>query len=62
VAADTWPGAGDRLSLVVLARPRSADFATFVGARWEVDRSREGVAAEGGVGAGLYEDGAAEGE
>lgn len=47
------PGAGDRLSRVVLARPRaSEDFDDFWGVRWEVERSREGVSGAGGAGAG----------
>ena len=48
-------GAGERLSRVVLARPRgSAGFAGLVGMRWEVDLSKAGVAIDGGVGAGRY--------
>ena len=42
---------------MVFARPRSAGLVTLTGVRWDVDRSRAGVAGVGGVGAGRYADG-----
>jgi hypothetical protein len=47
------PGPGDRLSLVELARGScSVGFDALAGARWEVERSRDGVRGVGGAGAG----------
>lgn len=54
-----WPPGGGR-SGVVLARPRSVDLGTLVGTRCDVERSSDGVAEDGGVGAGRYEVGATE--
>lgn len=46
-------GAGVRLFWVVFDRPRdSDDFDDFCGVRWEVERSKPGSWAAGGVGAG----------
>ena len=57
--ADCWPGAGERLSRVVLARAScSAGLGGLVcGRRWEVDRSRAGVAGAGGGGAMRWDTG-----
>ena len=54
-ATSPVPGdcAGVRLFWVVLARAsESEDLEDFCGVRWEVERSRVGVTADGGAGAG----------
>jgi len=53
-----WPGyaglvEGARLSLPVFDRPRdSPDLEALAGVRWDVERSREGVTGDAGLGAG----------
>jgi hypothetical protein len=54
-------GAGGRRSLAVFDRPNDCDRG-FEGSRCDVERSRAGVAAEGGAGAGRYAEGATTGD
>lgn len=51
-------GAGARLLCVVFDRPRDSEDTGDFGDRWDVDLSRPGVNAAGGVGAGRKEVGA----
>lgn len=55
-------GAEGRRSLVVFDRPNGCDRGFEGGSRCDVERSRAGVAAEGGAGAGRYAEGAITGD